>query len=181
MLVGRAYLCVMQLRLATLGDLDLLRAWDEKPHNIAAKGSDGDPWPWDYELPRIVPWRELLIGEVDGRPVGIMQIIDAKHEETHYWGNVEEGLRAIDIWLGEESDLGRGYGSEMMRLAILRCFSDLAVNAILIDPLVSNVRAHRFYERCGFSRIGRQMFDDDDCYVYRLKREDWLAGQSALV
>ena len=38
--------------------------------------------------------------------------------------------------------------------------------ALLLDPLVTNERAHRFYERLGFERAERRMFGDDDCYVY---------------
>ncbi|MEO0949098.1 MAG: GNAT family N-acetyltransferase, partial [Cyanobacteria bacterium J06641_5] len=58
-------------------------------------------------------------------------------------------------------------------LAIARCFADPAVTAILIDPLASNTRAHRFYERCGFRFIERRRFGSDDCYIYRLNREDY--------
>jgi aminoglycoside 6'-N-acetyltransferase len=164
----------VHLRRATPADAPLLRRWDRKPHVIFATGADaadGDGgWDWDCELPRDVAWRELLIGEVDGRPVGVLQIIDPQAEETHYWGDVESGLRAIDIWIGEEEDLGRGYGREMMRLALARCFADPSVHAVLIDPLASNIRAHRFYERLGFRRIDRRMFGSDDCFVYRLDR-----------
>ena len=108
-----------------------------------------------------------------------MQIIDPALEESHYWGDIGPDLRAIDIWIGSPGDLGRGYGAEMMRLAIERCFAAAGVTAIVIDPMVSNTDAHRFYERLGFRRIGRQMFDDDDCYVYRLERRDWLRPRSA--
>jgi aminoglycoside 6'-N-acetyltransferase len=159
----------MILRTATLSDLPLLQAWDGKPHVIAASGAD-DSFDWLNEIPREVDWRELLIGQLDGRPIGFIQIIDPADEETHYWGEVEADLRAIDIWIGEESDLGQGYGSRMMRLALDRCFAPPAVKAVIIDPLVSNIRAHRFYERLGFRRIDRRMFGDDDCLVYRLER-----------
>ncbi len=163
----------MRLRHATPSDLDLLRSWDRKEHVIASSGSDG-PWEWEKELPRKVPWREFLIAEVDDRPIGFMQIIDAQTEETHYWGNdVGSGLRAIDMWIGEESYLSRGFGSQMMRLALAQCFADNTVQAVLIDPLVSNERAHRFYERAGYVRVGRQTFGDDDCYVYRIDRARW--------
>lgn len=79
----------------------------------------------------------------------------------------------IDIWIGEETDLGKGYGTKMMQLALIRCFADPAVTAILIDPLVSNTRVHRFYERLGFQIVDRRRFGDDDCLVYRLNRVDW--------
>jgi aminoglycoside 6'-N-acetyltransferase len=162
----------MRLRAARPSDLDLLRSWDAKPHVIAATGDDG-LFDWESELPRQPEWRQLLIAEAEGRPIGVLQIIDPAEEETHYWGEVEPHLRAIDIWIGEEADLGRGYGTAMMRLALERCFAEASVSAVLIDPLASNERAHRFYERLGFERIERRRFGPDDCYVYRLDRQAW--------
>ena len=162
----------MKLRPATSSDAALLRYWDTKPHVIAARGEDS-VIDWDDELARQSKLSEYVIAELDGRPIGLMQIIDAAREETHYWGNVEEGLAAIDIWIGEETDLGRGYGTQMMRLALKRCFDDPAFKAVVLDPLASNTRAHRFYERLGFRFVERRMFGDDDCFVMRLDRVDW--------
>ena len=162
----------MNLRPAVSADLSLLRSWDTKPHVIAATGTDG-AFDWETELPRIVEWREMLVAEVDGRPIGVIQIIDPAAEETHYWGDIEAGLRAIDIWIGEEHDLARGHGTEMMKLALARCFSEASVSAVLIDPLADNTRARRFYERLGFRPLERRRFGDDDCMVYRLDRHAW--------
>ncbi len=159
----------MILRPAKLSDLARLRQWDNNPHVAAAGGSD-DAFDWQVELPRPVAWRELLIAKSDGRAIGFVQIIDPAEEETRYWGEVEAGLRAIDIWIGEEVDLGRGYGTEMMRLALERCFAEASVTAVLVDPLARNTRAHRFYERLGFRRVERRSFGADDCFVYRLER-----------
>lgn len=150
-------------------DAPLLRRWERNAH-VAASGAANDDWEWETELGREVDWREHLIAEVDGRPIGFLQIIDPAREETHYWGDVEEDLRAIDIWIGEAGCLGRGLGTRMMRLAVERCFDDPAVKAILVDPLASNARAQRFYERLGFRPVGRRMFGKDDCLVYRLER-----------
>lgn len=163
---------MIELRAARPDDAPLLRAWDDKPHVAAASGDDGG-FDWGYELPRVFDWRELLIAEIGGRPIGFVQIIDPAREETHYWGDVGSGLRAVDIWLGEESDLGKGYGTEIMRQVIARCFADPSVSAILIDPLVANLRAHRFYERFGFRKVDRRIFADvDECFVMRLDRPD---------
>jgi aminoglycoside 6'-N-acetyltransferase len=162
----------MQLRTATPSDLALLRYWDTKPHVVAATGDDGD-FDWENELPRNPDWRELLIAENNGRPVGMIQIIDPAREDSHYWGDVERGLRAIDIWIGEEADLGRGYGTLMMQLALKRCFADLSVKAVLLDPLASNIRARKFYERLGFKPVERRLFGNDDCIVHRLERDTW--------
>ena len=159
------------LRPATLGALELLRHWDEQPHVVAS--DPNDDWSWETELARDPPWREQLIGEVDGRPVGFIQIIDPAEEESRYWGEAPPNLRAIDIWIGEESDLNRGHGTAMMGLAIARCFAPPDVTAILIDPLASNTSAHRFYERLGFRFVERRRFGEDDCFVYRVERGDW--------
>lgn len=159
------------LRNATLDDLDLLRRWDEQPHVI--ESDPNDDWGWEVELARSPEWREQLIAELDGRPIAFVQIIDPAREDSHYWGDIPQNLRAIDIWLGEETDLGKGYGTVVMQQAITRCFSDPAVTAILIDPLASNERAHRFYERLGFEFVERRQFGADDCFVYRLERARW--------
>lgn len=162
----------IHLRRATLDDLPVLTHWDSQPHVITASGDDGR-FDWPAELPRVVPWRELLIAELAGRPIGMIQIIDPALEETHYWGDCASNLRAIDIWIGEAADLGRSYGTAMMRAALDRCFAIEAVSAVLVDPLEENVRACRFYERFGFECLGRRMFGADHCLVYRLERTDW--------
>ena len=89
-------------------------------------------------------WRDLVIEEVADKPIGIMQIIYPAEEETHYWGDVAAGLRAIDIWIGEEAYIGRGFGAQMMGLALQMCFGEYGADAVLIDPLVGNTRALRF-------------------------------------
>ncbi|WP_019509378.1 GNAT family N-acetyltransferase [Pleurocapsa sp. PCC 7319] len=166
----------LNLRSATSADLTLLQHWDKQPHVIAS--DPNDDWAWEIELERDPEGREQLIAEIDGRPIGFIQIIDPAKEESHYWGNVPENLRAIDIWIGEETDLGKGYGTKMMQLALSRCFTDSQVKAVLVDPLANNIRAHNFYERLGFQFIEQRRFGNDDCFVYCLEREDWHTGNS---
>lgn len=152
----------------------MLQHWDEQPHVIAA--DPNDDWGWEEQLRRTPDWREQLIAELDGRPIGFLEIIDPAREDEHYWGDVPAGLRAIDIWIGEESDLNRGYGTQMMRLALARCFADPSITAVLLDPLADNVRAHRFYERLGFVFVEARRFGADDCFVYRLERARYEAA-----
>ncbi|MGB6295239.1 MAG: GNAT family N-acetyltransferase [Rivularia sp. (in: cyanobacteria)] len=169
---------MINLRFATSDDLELLQYWDEQPHVISS--DPNDDWSWEVELQRTPDWREQLIAQIGDRPIGFIQIIDPAREDSHYWGDVPANLRAIDIWIGEETDLGKEYGTKMMQMAINRCFADAAVTAILIDPLASNTRAHRFYERLGFKFVEQRWFDDDDCFVYRLNKTDWQ-GINAIV
>lgn len=163
----------MHLRIATIEDLGLLEAWDAAEHVI--ESDPNDDWAWATELERTPSWREQLIAEVDGRPIGFIQIIDPALEDSHYWGDCPANLRAIDIWIGGADDLGRGYGTVMMQLALQRCFADGQVTAVIIDPLASNHRARRFYERLGFTYVEERTFGLDHCAVYALGRADWAA------
>jgi len=147
----------------------MLMYWDTKQHVI-----DCDPdtdWDWEYELKRNPTWRKQLVAELDGSPIGFVQIIDAHLEESHYWGEMEPKSMAIDIWIGEEESLNKGYGTQMMQMAIDLCFADPEVSKIWIDPLQSNVKAHRFYERLGFVFQEKRTFDGYVCRIYKLDRK----------
>jgi aminoglycoside 6'-N-acetyltransferase len=167
---------MITLRPATRADLKVLQHWDEQPHVVAS--DPNDDWNWESELDRRPEWREQLIAELDGRPIGFVQIIDPALEDSHYWGEVPSALRAIDIWIGEADDLGKGFGTQIMQQALARCFAVPEVTAVLIDPRADNERAHRFYERLGFRFVERRWFGADDCFVYRLDRRDYRSGAS---
>ena len=155
----------------TIDDVTVLARWDEDPDVAAAIGGRGADWyDWQAELVRDVPWRELLIAEEDGRPIGFVQLLDAGEEESHYWGDVEPGTWALDIWIGSPDDRGRGLGAQAMQLALQRIFDQHSAEMVVIDPAVDNRRAIAFYERLGFERVGVRTFGDDACLVMRLMR-----------
>jgi aminoglycoside 6'-N-acetyltransferase len=162
---------VITLRAATIEDLPILEYWDKQQHVIEC--DPNDDWEWATELPKQVPWREQLMAELNGQPLGFIQIIDPALEETHYWGDMPDDLRAIDIWIGLKENLGKGYGTRMMHLAIERCFADERVTAIYIDPLITNTAARRFYERLGFRFVENRIFGNDETAVYKLARHNW--------
>ncbi|GJM04578.1 MAG: hypothetical protein DHS20C09_05690 [marine bacterium B5-7] len=159
---------MIKLRQATIDDLELLKYWDTKQHVI-----DCDPdsdWNWEVELNYHPEWREQLVAEFNNKAIGFIQIIDPVKEESNYWGKVEQNKRAIDIWIGEETELNKGYGTQMMKLAIDKCFKEPDVNGILIDPLKTNLKAHRFYRRLGFEFIEERDFNGITCFVFELRK-----------
>ena len=164
----------IRLRPATPADIELLSYWDTQPHVVASTGDD-EVADWAEDIALADDTWEIWIAEEDGRPVGVVQVIDPARERTHYWGDCDEGLRAIDIWIGEEADLGRGIGTQMMRQVLDASFADPQVTAVLIDPLAANVRAQAFYARLGFADVGPRRFGTDDCLVMRLERKAWRA------
>jgi aminoglycoside 6'-N-acetyltransferase len=171
----------ISLRPATMADVPWFDLWDADPDVIHASTDNADATvafedaEWPDELAQQDEYSRYYIAELEGRPIGAMQIIDPHLETTHYWGEIEANLRAVDIWIGVPADRGRGNGETMMRLAFVLCFADPAVTAIVIDPLNTNTRAHAFYQRLGFVATHRQIFnDEDDCLVHRLTRATWL-------
>jgi aminoglycoside 6'-N-acetyltransferase len=161
----------LNFRVANINDLAILNYWDKQQHVI-----DSDPdddWNWEFELNRFPAWREQLIAQIDEIPLGLVQIIDPAEEESNYWGSVPKNLRAIDIWIGEKENLGKGYGTKMMNLALERCFKNSKVTAVLIDPLESNIDAIRFYESLGFQYVEKRIFGESICLVYEMTRSNW--------
>ncbi|MEM9534001.1 MAG: GNAT family N-acetyltransferase [Pseudomonadota bacterium] len=159
------------LRPATPADQPLLERWDREPHVREAGIED---WPWAEELVA-APWRESFIAQLAGEPFGFLQIMDPAGDPGQYWGNVGAGFGAIDLWIGDPQRLGQGYGSQMLKQALALSFARDGVQAVLLDPLASNVRAHRFYRRFGFRFVEERWFDEDRCCVFRLDRADWEA------
>lgn len=163
---------MVELRPLAVHDVAWIVRWDEDADVAAALGGRAsDWWEWPTELARDLPWRELLIAEEDGRPIGFVQLTDAAAEESHYWGHVEPGTWTIDIWIGSPGDRGRGLGAQAMRAAVRRNFDHHDARTIVIDPLVTNLRAIQFYERLGFEPVGVRDFDGDSCLVMRLRRD----------
>ena len=118
------------LREATKADLALLKRWDSYEH------TPPDPeegWNWEEELGAPSPGRRQIIAELDGRPLGFIQLLDLSLDVSGYWGHLERpaGHASIDIWIGEVEDLNKGYGRELMRQAIADLFADPAIHTIV--------------------------------------------------
>ena len=167
----------LTMRRATFSDVPMLMAWYARPHVAAIMGS-GVERDWEAELNFPAEEYACFIAEADGRPIGCLEVVDPALERTRYWGELPEGFRSLDIWIGEPDMLGKGWGTQMMLWAIGQCFADPAVHTILLDPLESNEQARRFYKRIGFWERERRRFGQDDSIVCELTRAAWENQQA---
>lgn len=90
-------------------------------------------------------------------PVGhiTMRYLDESKEEIRF------GFILVD---GEKR--GKGYGKEILRLALRYAFDVLQVNAVTIGVFEQNIAARRLYETLGFTETG-------EVKIYHFFGETW--------
>ena len=85
----------------------------------------------------------------------------------------------LSIGIGDQSNRGKGYGSEAMRLIIDYAFFELNLHRIQLTVFDYNQQAIALYERLGFQREGvfREFGQRDgkryDMYLYGILYEEW--------
>ena len=135
-------------------DLHRLFAWHQLPHV--------QQW-WDLEPPEVFAnwdffvatyhfkmacsWQRLFIVYSQGMPIGYVQAYDVNQDQRFAQ---PPGTVGIDIFIGETSFLGRGYGGLMLRQLLDVLKKDSSITKVVIDPHSHNLRAIRCYEKVGF-------------------------------
>ena len=165
------YRRVVELRSMTIDDVALLVRWDDDPDVAAAIGGRGADWyDWPAELIRDVPWRELLIAEDDGRPIGFR----ATHRRPRGGVALLGGHRTVDVGARHLDRIVRRSRSRA------RCGGDEGGTGARLRPARRRdggdrscrrqPSGDRVHEQLGFERVGVREFGDDECLVMRLLR-----------
>ena len=84
------------------------------------------------------------------------------------------------IFIGEESNCGKGFGKIASKLVINYAFNELKINKIFLRVFSTNSRAIKCYEKIGFKQEG--LFREDviidgipyDLIFMAILRKDWL-------
>lgn len=138
------------------GMLPLLERWENDLRTAELGGDDPRPVMTDAIA---AEWEPLLRGEradwlgfaiyalPELRPIGHANIRDFSNSH---------GTAEIGITLGDRSERGKGYGTEVVRLLLAYAFKHLNVWNVWLDTAAYNVAAIRAYEKAGFREIGRR-------------------------
>lgn len=92
----------------------------------------------------------------------------------------ENHLATLFIGLGNESQRGKGYGKEAMKLLLEYGFNKLNFHRIQLNVLEFNYGAIALYEKCGFKKEGifrEFVLRDGNRYnllLYGLLKKEWL-------
>ena len=89
----------------------------------------------------------------DNQPIGSIEFLEL--ESTHR-------TATLCIFIGDESNCGKGLGSEALRLALRYAFDVLNLNNIDLKVYSFNQRAVKAYTKAGFKEYGRR------CQAYYL-------------
>lgn len=144
----------------TLEDVPLYYEWAEKPHVKNVWFLDGYQAK-EYILDKIAGngMEYPFVILVDDKPVGHIQYWDIhardqiEKDKNDYFTGEPEGSYGIDIFIGEEDYLGKGYGTEALLLFTQLLFKHYGATKIVIDPDASNQYAIRSYEKAGFQFV----------------------------
>ncbi len=70
--------------------------------------------------------------------------------------NNHDGSATLGIFIGDEKNLGKGYGTEAIKLLVNYGFNELRLNNIMLTVYDFNERAIKSYIKCGFKEFGRR-------------------------
>ena len=86
-----------------------------------------------------------------------------KKENDELIGNIgleqldyKNGTAELGIFIGDEDNLGKGYGSEAVKLITEFAFKELRLHSLYLRTYDFNKRAIKSYEKCGFKEFGRR-------------------------
>lgn len=162
---------------ARLADAPLLFGWRQTPHvalwwNIApyeAKTLDG--MTRELEEDFALGEHESLLVLLEGKPIGYAQTYNAGQASGDWWPGEDDSTRGLDLFIGEESLVGRGLGPLIAHALCKRLFEEEVVTSIIVDPHPDNLRSIRCFKKAGFKIERRLETPDGEALLMRLRRQ----------
>ena len=172
------------LRPMTENDWDVLARWDSDPEVLWFSEGD-DVQSYSREDVQGI-YRDAsqtafcFIIEVDGQVIGEcwLQKMNLDRILSRY---PDQDCRRIDLTIGEKTQWGRGYGTDMIRTLTQWAFEDQGADMIFGCVADYNPRSRRAFEKAGY--IEDQRIEEPAgakahwWYDLALKKEDYFRGQ----
>lgn len=86
-----------------------------------------------------------------------------KKEDDTLLGNIgltkidyKNGKAELGIFIGDEDNLSKGYGSEAIKLMLGFAFNEIRLHNVMLTVFSNNPRAIKAYTKCGFKEFGRR-------------------------
>lgn len=137
-------------------DFPKLLQWLNAPH--VQKWWDKFVWTMEMVKDKYTGYIEsedinCYIINLEEKPIGLIQIYKVdKFPPAKHKAILPKNIWGVDMFIGEESLLGKGIGSAALKLFIEK-YADFEY--LLIDPHKDNLPAIKTYQKCGFEEIVR--------------------------
>ncbi len=159
MLVQKEKVVIREMRFAD-EDFDLMQRWLNDPAVLEFYEGRDHPFTRQDVIDKFgqravhpddaVP----CIAEYDGKPIGYVQYYEVSNEEKEAYGAAgEAGVYGMDLFIGETRYWNRGIGTTIVNAMLEFLFEVRGARKVYIDPQVTNARAIRCYEKCGFRKV----------------------------
>lgn len=164
----------MNVREFKIEDLDRLRMWLEQDF---IRKFWGDPQDWIFEITENIKsdWVKYFIVE-SNHPIGFLQYYETDKAPLGEWSNEPIGSVGIDYLIGESKYLGKGLGSEMIRLLVNIIKSTHKYDYIVADPVSENIVSAKVLESNGFTQNANGLYSLDlvqtGVKIYRADQSD---------
>lgn len=95
-----------------------------------------------------------FIVELDSTPIGFLQQYKLNEEKQEEYGYpINLSIYGIDQFIGYSNLFNKGIGTKMIRKFIEYISQYKNVDIIILDPVISNIRAIKCYENCRFKKV----------------------------
>ena len=167
----------LSIRQVTNDDLPLIERWLHASHVCETWGDPDENLRLLSGSPGIGQDRAVI--ELEGREIGLVQWQHPSREELDLAGLTDIPTCAIDIdiMIGEADALGRGLGSNAIRLVAEAALTDPTVPFVMACVRLDNLPSQRAFAKAGF-RMDRQ-FDDIPNGIHVLMVRHRKEGQVA--
>lgn len=95
-----------------------------------------------------------FIFEYEEKEIGYIQFYQVNDNTSSIKDyDEEETVFGIDQFIGETEYWNRGVGTLLVKSMILYLIGQKQANRVIMDPQITNIRALKCYEKCGFKKI----------------------------
>lgn len=108
--------------------------------------------------------RVYLAVMLDQKPIGEVILKNIDQERKHC---------TLGISMRSDTYKNKGYGTQAEKLTLRYAFTELGMDKVLADALVTNTRSRHVLEKAGFIETRR----DDSFVYYECSKADWMVGK----
>ncbi len=123
-------------------------------------------WEQDAEIKDLNPH----VGTVFHNNLFSIETLDGKHIGSCNLYNWTTHDVQLGIMIGDKDYWNKGYGTEAVGILVNYCFASASVDRVWLKVLLTNIRAIRCYEKCGFMQCGRLLLEGYDFTVMEIRK-----------